>query len=246
MEGSRTLVERQGLVEALPAIYCVSGFVWERFLEGLSEDGGKVHTVHNGMDIARLPPQRDRRPIVFFAGQITPHKGIGELIKAFRLACPSLPGWSLVIAGRDRMGLFAGDNKELSDEIAAIGDRVTYLGLLGHDDVMGMFTEAEISVVPTITPEPLGRTAQEAMACGSALITSGTGGIKESVGEAAMIVDPSNSGLFADAIVALAKDSGLRKRFQTEGARRMADMFDIRTVAKRLDDLREHVARLGA
>jgi glycosyltransferase involved in cell wall biosynthesis len=144
------------------------------------------------------------------------------------------------------MGLFAGEHRELSDEIAAIGERMTYLGLLGHEDVMRMFTEAEISVVPTITPEPLGRTAQEAMACGSALITSGTGGIKESIGEAAVIVDPSNPKIFADAIVALGKDARRRKRLQMEGARRMADMFDIRAMATRLDDLRECVARVGA
>jgi UDP-glucose:(glucosyl)LPS alpha-1,2-glucosyltransferase len=241
MEGSRSVAERARLFGEMDAVYCVSHFVRQRFVDGLAGDMSRVHTLHNGMDIARLPAQIPKERIVFFAGRLVREKGVIETIKAFRLARSALPGWRLVVAGADKMGLFSGKVPEITGDLADLGEACRYAGMLGHADVMSYFAKAELSVVPTLTEEPLGRTAQEAMACGSALITSGSGGLKETVGDVGLIVNPVTPRALADAIVALALDDTRRRSLQAAGATRMAAMFDIRKQASALDDIRQGI-----
>ena len=239
MAGSATPRERRALLAQADAVVCVSSFVRRRFMDGLADGGDRVHVVHNGMDIAHLPAAQPKQKIVFFAGRLVRDKGIFELVKAFHLAADRLDGWTLIIAGDDKLGLFRGKVPEVARELAALGNRCVHAGMLGHAAVMAYFGRAGISVVPTLTQEPLGRAAQEAMACGSALIASGSGGMAEAVGEAGMIVNPVTPRALAGAMVELAQNDDKRRALQAAGAQRMAQHFDIRRLAGLLDDLRE-------
>lgn len=214
----------------------------ERFVEGLASGAERVHVVYNGMDIAKLPPAAGpKEKTVFFAGRLVRDKGVLELIEACAIALPQLEGWRLKVAGGDKLGIFAGKVPEVAGALAALGGRCEPLGLLGHADIMRQFARAEISVVPTITEEPLGRTAQEAMACGSALIASGSGGMGETIGGAGVIVRPVTPEALAAAVLALAKDEPRRRALQAAGTARMAAQFDIRAKAAELDELRAEV-----
>ncbi len=187
MEGTRTSRERRRVLAAANAVYCNSEFVRGRFLDGLSADADKVQVVPYGLDMSQLPVL-PKEKIVAFAGRIVRDKGIVELINAFALAAPRMPGWRLVVAGEDRSGLLS--SAELRADIAALGERLTLLGHVDHAGATALFARAEIAATPAIWREPFGRTTLEAMAAGCAVVSSGSGGSGEILGDCGSIVDP--------------------------------------------------------
>ena len=58
-----------------------------------------------------------------------------------------------------------------------------------HSVVKRAYESAAIAIVPSIFPEPFGRTAIEAFAGGAALVASRSGGLSEVVGDAALTLE---------------------------------------------------------
>jgi len=99
-------------------------------------------------------------------------------------------------------------------------------------------------MVLTTGPEPFGRTALEAMASGAALITSGRGGLAEICGPCAVIVEPSDADGIAAALGRLLDEPDRRSDLAVAGRKRVEALFDIRTIARQMDEFIE--ACLGA
>jgi glycosyltransferase involved in cell wall biosynthesis len=238
MEGTRSAAARRRVLADADAVYCVSNFVRSQFLENVADDAGKVQVLYYGLDVAHIP-KAAKEKIVVFAGRIVREKGVLELIRAFARAARLLPGWRLVIAGEDRTGLLAGG--EIGREAAALGDRLVRLGRLGHEETMDLFARAEVAATPAVWREPFGRTTMEAMAAGCAVVSSGSGGSAEILGECGLIVDPTNTQALADALILLADDPIRRRDLQRRGAARAAAKFDIRIASARLDEARDRL-----
>ena len=239
MDGARTPTERARILSHLDAVYCCSQFVRDKFLEGISDEAGKTRLVYNGIDtkVASAP----KEPLVAFVGRIIPVKGVVELIRAFALAAPDMPGWRLVIAGDDPERLIDG---VVASHRTALEGRLTLLGQISHADAMALYARAEIAATPSLWEEPFGRSAIEAMSRGCALISSARGGLAEVVAGAGEIVDPEDSAAFAAALRRLALDADARRRRQQQGLVRARSVFDIRIVTKCLDEARSRL--LGA
>jgi glycosyltransferase involved in cell wall biosynthesis len=91
----------------------------------------------------------------------------------------------------------------------------------------------------TKTPEPFGRTALEALASGAALITSGLGGLAEVCGDCAVTVDPHDTDGLVAALGGLMDTPDQRADLAREGRKRVEALFDIRRVARQMDDFIE-------
>jgi glycosyltransferase involved in cell wall biosynthesis len=103
-------------------------------------------------------------------------------------------------------------------------------------EVKALNERAAISIIPSKWREPFGRTCLEAHAGGAAVISSGSGGLKEISGNAALYAladDPEN--LF-DALTILMNDEEKRYHLACEGNVRARRLFDLRRVASDLDD----------
>jgi len=238
MEGTDSLKARRRVLAEADAINCVSAFVRARFLEGLEDAAGKIHVLHFGLDMAQIP-KAPKEKIVAFCGRIVREKGVVELIQAFALAAPRMPDWRLVIAGEDRRGLLRG--AALMPDIAALGDRLELLGHVDHQQAMALFARAEIAATPAVWREPFGRTTMEAMAAGCAVVSSGSGGSREILGDCGEIIDPVTPQAIAAALIRLAEDGACRRDLQARGAARAAAQFDIRAAAARLDAVRDKI-----
>ncbi len=88
----------------------------------------------------------------------------------------------------------------------------------------------------TRTPEPFGRTALEALASGAALIASGLGGLAEVCGPCALTLDPNDAAALRAALGGLMDAPDRRVDLARAGRNRVEALFDIRTVAGRMDD----------
>lgn len=156
-------------------------------------DPDKVEVVHNGIDLqAWQRPSAQvieevaskygidpSRPAVIFVGRITRQKGVPYLLAAAESLPPEV---QLVLCAG------APDTPELAAEVT---DRVRSLQsqrhgvvwiseMLPREEVSALLAAATIFVCPSIY-EPLGIVNLEAMAVGTAVVASGTGGIPEVV-----------------------------------------------------------------
>jgi glycosyltransferase involved in cell wall biosynthesis len=94
-------------------------------------------------------------------------------------------------------------------------------------DIWPVWTAADIALVPSIEPEPFGRVAIEAMACGLPVVAANHGGLTEIVqdGVTGYLVTPGSAQALADAVERLSKNESLRMDMGQAGARRQVDVF---------------------
>ncbi len=243
MKGLKEPSQRQQAVDSSAAVYCVSEFIRSRFIAGLIQGQDKVHVVHNGIDTQIQ--QITKEKIILFVGRIIPEKGVLPLSEAFNLVASQLPDWKFVVCGVARLNVVPKYEKETYKNLAKLGQQCEYTGQISHQEVMRYFAKAEISVIPSVWEEPFGRTVLEAMSGSSAVITSGTGGIKEIIGNTGITVNSVTPQLLADAICDLAKNTEKRTTLQKEGYARAVAFFDIRHVSAMLDDLRDNAHPRG-
>jgi glycosyltransferase involved in cell wall biosynthesis len=115
-------------------------------------------------------------------------------------------------------------------------DGIVATGALPHDEVVELYTEADVVVVPSIWKEPFPRVILEAMAAGRPVVATRSGGIPELVedGATGILVAPRDKLELSQALVRLLEDPGLRKRMGEAGRQRLERFF---TREKIRDDL---------
>ncbi|MBI4247274.1 MAG: glycosyltransferase family 4 protein, partial [Candidatus Rokubacteria bacterium] len=155
-------------------------------------------------------------PYALAVGNVMPHKNLLRLVDAFAAATRGIPA-RLVIRGRGRPA-----------HVRALHERIALRGLEGRVDwapyaaaaeLPGLYRGARMLVLPSLY-EGFGLTALEAMACGTPVIASGTSSLPEVVGDAAVLVDPLDTGAIADAMVRLFTDDRLAKDLREQGLAR--------------------------
>jgi glycosyltransferase involved in cell wall biosynthesis len=218
-----------------------SEWVRGRFSRWYPELAPRAYVLHNGIDTERWsPPAGKKEKIVLCVGRMVPEKGVVEFARAALRFLPDHPDWRGVIVTS-----VAPEHRAYADEVQAIAgslpQQLEVVHNATHDAVMDWYLRAEIAVVPSRWEEPLGRTAIEAMCAGAALVSSGTGGLKEVSGDEAVFAAPEPEPL-AQAVGRLIDDEALRERLRRAGRARIIERFDLRRVASRADALHEHIA----
>jgi len=163
-------------------------------------------------------------PFMLFVGAMSPHKGLDVLLAARRLMADPPP---LVVLGIPR-----------SQDIVAGEPGVIVVPRVPHPQVLASWRAAEVGVVPSRWAEPFGLVAVEAMACGTPVVASDTGGLHDIVadGRSGRLVPPGDAEALARALAELLADESLRRQLgeaALERARRfqcahvMAELLDV-------------------
>ena len=197
--------------------------------------------LENFIDVDARPDGVARGDVILFAGRVVADKGADAFVAACALALPELPGWRAEMIGADRFGADSPETTWLAalrPRAAAAG--VAMRGYQPHGAVLRAMAGAAMVVVPSRWAEPFGMTALEAMAAGAALIASDRGGLREVIGDAAVVIDPEDEAAIAAAMVALARDPARRAGLAALGLAR-ARRFDIGVARARLAQLRSDV-----
>ncbi len=123
-------------------------------------------------------PNAEQRPLLGFAGQLIPSKGLDLVIEALG-QLPARQRPRLLVAGRDtqRGGAYEKELRELASE-AGSADSVNWLGFL--HDVREMYRHVDAVVCPS-REEPLGLVPLEAAQFGRPCLATRTGGLAETV-----------------------------------------------------------------
>lgn len=221
----------------------------ERFLtvsrfsaENLAAPAERTRVIYGGADPERFRPESDGlspgggcdagREGVLFLGRLTPHKGVDRLLKA-------LPDdASLTVAGSTGHDSRPPerDYPELLRRLAA-GRRVRFTGPVADADLPELYRRAEVFVLPTVertcyarpvaVTELLGLSVIEAMASGTPVVASRTGGVPEVVrhGETGFLVTPGDVDELRHQVDRLLRDRPLARRMGRAARAVVLDQF---------------------
>jgi glycosyltransferase involved in cell wall biosynthesis len=242
MRGASTPSERARLLDRARAILCVSDYVRERFLDGLAiAEDGKLQVLRNAIPrTLAAPPAKE--PLILFVGRIIEKKGVGDLVSALEQVLPRHPGWRAELIGSSRTrrhGRPSAFETAIRERCARLGANVRCLGHLPNEEVMAHYRRAAIVALPSLWPEPLARTAIEALAYGCAVLAYPSGGLPEVLHGRGLLVEPASPEALAEALGRLIADDALRARLQDQAWRDYP--FDIQALAASIDDLREAI-----
>lgn len=214
-------------------------FVSQAVLEQFERDWPEVTTprrvIPNGIDLEAWRPRAEREKTVLTVGRATPEKGLLEAALALRDVLPRHPGWTatFVVSEADRFPSYFAN---LCAALAPLADRARLLVDRPFSEVKALNETAAIALVPSMWREPFGRTCLEAHAGGAVVVSSGSGGLREISGEAALTLRRVDPGTITEALEALIGAEPLRRRLAVEGLARVGRLFDVRRVASDLDD----------
>jgi alpha-1,3-rhamnosyl/mannosyltransferase len=99
---------------------------------------------------------------------------------------------------------------------------VQWLGQVPVDDMPGVYADADICVYPSLY-EGFGFPPLESMACGTPVVASKASCLPEILGDAAVLVDPSDVRGFAGAVESLLTNEERRQSLVEAGRRHVAD-----------------------
>lgn len=165
---------------------------------------------------------------LLFYGAIEPKKNVGRLIEAYLASGITLP---LVIVGKDgwlmerELYLFNRHQKEQEP-------RIIRLEYVTRPQLVYLIRGARGVVFPSLY-EGFGLPLVEAMLCGTPLLTSNHGAMKEIAADAALYVDPYDVSAIRDGLRKIVKDGGLRAELVSAGRARATD-FSSENYQKRL------------
>tara|TARA_R110001592_G_scaffold121754_1_gene327758 strand:- start:2196 stop:3398 length:1203 start_codon:yes stop_codon:yes gene_type:complete len=249
-------------IEMADAVIAVSKETKEDILKYFNVDEPKIKVIYNGINLQEYVVTKatstleqygiDKfKPYVLFVGRITRQKGIIHLVNAIKYIDPDTQ--IVLCAGAPDTPEIA---KEMEDSVAEVKksrNNVIWIDkMLDKKEVIQLYSHADVFCCPSIY-EPFGIINIEAMACGTAVVASAVGGIKEVVvdGKTGILVplkqqteapfDPVNPDQFsqdlAQGINKLIKNKELRELMAVNGRKRVEDYFDWIAIAKQVEDL---------
>ena len=173
-------------------------------------------------------------------GNLQPRKNIGRLVEAFAdlSSQAELNDVHLVIAGK---ALWRESEIYAAVAQAQLTNRVHFIGYVADADLPTLYSGALAFVYPSLY-EGFGLPPLEAMACGAPVICTNVASLPEVVGDAALLITPTDVDDLARALHALATDADLRARLTVQGAHRAAQ-FSWRRCAE--ETLAVYRAALG-
>ncbi len=192
-------------------------------LIALGVPGENISTLRNGVDLVKFHPSKDRAALrkargvtrlrVISVGNLIPLKGHDLVIRAMG----AIPAAELVICG---------DGPELANLQSLVsslnlGDRVSFTGRLNQGDLIEQYQLADVLILASAT-EGWPNVLLEAMACGTAVVATDVGGVRE-------ILEGTDAGVMCERTlesISLRLSQLLQALPDRESARKHAEKFD--------------------
>ena len=166
MSGSKTISERNKIINNVDKIIFISKWVKDRFFNGIENIfSDKTEIIYHSVNIRKKVIKSNN---IVFVGKLNYSKGYDIYKNAILKILDEFPDWKAFSVGNEsRRSIYI--SHKLHKE----------LGFIDHKKTLRFLDKSEIAVVPSRWEEPFGRVALEAAASGCATITSNTGGLSE-------------------------------------------------------------------
>ena len=171
---------------------------------------------------AQLRPAPNPVPRAAYVGRMVLSKGVHVLVEAHRLLQERGVPLDLSLYG----AADPGSRQAIPRKVLAQWSQRAGVSWHGRtDDVVGVWREADIAVLPALGGEGMPRAMLEAAACGRPLVVSGVAGCRQFVrnGKEGFVVPPGDVEALARALTRLAHDPALRASLGAAAACRLVE-----------------------
>lgn len=172
--------------------------------------------------------------LVTYSGRLDPEKGIDTLIEAFSILRKLIPRSRLAMAGQGRL------QPQIEDHVRKLGleREVRLYGYLQGPVLAHFYRVSDVHICPSHY-EPFGLVAAEAMASGTPVVVSDTGGLTDIVSSPAVgrTFPPRDAEALAEILGALAQDEHLRVKLGEAGKAHILKGFSWSTLAGRAHEI---------
>jgi len=160
-----------------------------------------------------VAPNWHLKDYILYVGSLEPRKNIGALLEAYELLRTNRPECrtKLVLIGGESP-LFA----EVRLKVKRFKEDVLFKGFVNDHVLRDYYRHASLFVYPSLY-EGFGLPPLEAMASGVPVVTTFTSSIPEAVGDAALMVDPTNIPQLASVMDRVLTDNELRAQLIAKG-----------------------------
>ncbi len=163
--------------------------------------------------------------MILFVGALQRRKNIARLVEAFEQAAS---GWQLVLAGSLGFG-----SEEILARIEASPRRadIHVRGYVPDAELERLYRRASLFAFPSLD-EGFGMPVLDAMARGLPVLTSTTSALLEVAGDAALLVNPTDTSAIAHGLYQLVQDTDLRQQYAQRGLAHSREFSWERAVEK--------------
>ena len=220
----------------LNRIVCPSNQSKADVIEELKVNAENVDVVLNGIDLDSF--NRDERVekkpyrIITTASADVPLKGLKFLIEAMTEIIEEIPEAHLMVLGR------AKKEGDIAKQISRLNleEKISFRSGLSQSEVVSLYASSHICVIPSLY-EGFGFGAGEAMACGLPLISTQSGGLKEVIGQDAVIIEARSSKAIVKAVKDLFSNKEKQLALSRAGRKRMENEFNWMKAAEAYEEI---------
>jgi glycosyltransferase involved in cell wall biosynthesis len=174
-------------------------------------DYNNIVIIPNGINPENFSPQEKDHKILIVS-RLLERKGIQYVLEAMK----DISGYNLVICGD---GPYR-KNLEKKTEQLKIQNKVHFRGFISHSELKKEYETSAIFILTSVS-ENFPVVLLEAMSAGCAVITSNTTGCREAVGNAGLLVEPTNSSDIRQKLMFLIGNDDIRKKLARNSLERI-------------------------
>ncbi|MFT5888099.1 MAG: glycosyltransferase involved in cell wall biosynthesis [Zhongshania sp.] len=192
-----------------------------------------ISVVLNGIDTEEFRPIPDliKNPnrVMAAVSSDQPLKGMRFLLEGVAKVLPDYPELELLLVGKPKED---GESGRLIRELG-LAKHIRCVSGISTEELVRYYNEASVVIVPSVY-EGFGLPAGEAMACGTALISTDGGALPEVIGDAAIKVPIRDSDAIAEALKDLLASPNKRAALEQAGRQRIEELFCWRRAAQQM------------
>jgi glycosyltransferase involved in cell wall biosynthesis len=227
----------------LKKIICVSKPSMQDTIQELQVKPEKLEVILNGIDVDTFKPDKNMKiienRIVTTASADIPLKGLRYLIDALPKVLEDFPKTHLIVIGKSPN---ESKIRKLIEDLD-LNEKVIFKSNLSEEEIVDIYHTSQIAVIPSLY-EGFGFGAGEAMACGTPLISTDSGGLKDVIGDSAVRIQSGSVKDIEKEINNLFNDDERRRELSLKGRKRMEDLFDWKISASKYVKVFEEVINI--
>lgn len=204
---------------------------------------GRFDIVANGVDDfapdAPVSREKDTPVHLLFAGNLTAAKGAGVLLQSLALLSEELPAWRATFAGTGDV-----DGFRAHAEYLGLSGRVEFTGWVVRDDILRLYRQADIVVLPSRN-EVLPVCLLEGACAGAALVATPVGSVPDVLheGRNGFLVKPDDPIDLANAVEKLLRSDEQLQAFRKASREIYLAHFRLEAMVEALRDVYRRVLR---
>jgi len=231
------------MLERANKIIAVSYFTKRELLDCYKVPEEKIQVIHNGVDVNKFKPAKDKRKIkeelgfkaddlaIVSVGRLYARKGLFTLIESMPAVVNRFKNAKFIISGKGQ----SGEMRKLVNYADKLGvkDSIIFTGYYPDKKLPNLYQAADVFAFSTFY-EHHPFAVLEALSTGLPVVTTSVGGIPETIesGKNGFLVEPFNPAQFADRILYLLEHPAEASEMGSLARKTIMERFDWRIVVK--------------